>query len=47
MKEYYETLKAWGYDGWCSCEMCSRDYFVDPDAATDAYIDFIRNVLNA
>lgn len=47
MKEYYDTLVAWGYDGWCSCEMCSRDYFVDPDQATDAYIDFIRNVLKA
>lgn len=47
MKDYYDTLVKRGYDGWISCEMCSRDYFVDPDLATDAYLDFIRNVRNA
>lgn len=45
MKEYYDTLVKRGYDGWCSCEMCSREYYIDPDAATDRYIDFIKNVL--
>lgn len=47
MKEYYDTLVRRGYQGWCSCEMCSRDYYLDPDKATDAYIDYIRNVLKA
>lgn len=47
MKAYYDTLVAHGYDGWCSCEMCSREYYLDPNKATDAYIDFIQNVLHA
>ena len=47
MKEYYDTLVRRGYQGWCSCEMCSRDYYLDPDKATVAYIDYIRNVLKA
>lgn len=47
MKEYYDTLVRRGYDGWCSCELCARDYYIDPDKATDAYIDYLRNVLEA
>lgn len=47
MKEYYDTLVRRGYDGWCSCELCDRTYFTDPDKATDAYIDYIKNVLEA
>jgi protein FrlC len=47
MKQYYETLKARGYEGWCSCELCSREYYIDPDKATDAYLDYLTNVLEA
>ena len=47
MKQYFETLKARGYEGWCSCELCSREYYIDPDKATDAYLDYLTNVLEA
>lgn len=47
MEEYYGTLVRRGYQGWMSCELCSRDYYRDPDAATDAYVDYIRHVLEA
>ena len=47
MEDYYNTLVRRGYDGWCSCEMCNRSYFLDPDKATDAYIEFIRKLRQA
>lgn len=47
MKEYYDTLVSRGYDGWLSCELCNRSYYVEPDKATDAYIDYINDVLEA
>lgn len=45
MKSYYDTLVRRGYNGWCSCELCSRGYYLDPDQATDAYIGFLKNEL--
>lgn len=47
MKEYYDTLVARGYDGWCSAEFCSRYYFEDPDTVTDQYVKYITEVLGA
>lgn len=45
MKEYYDTLIKRGYEGWASCELCSRFYYEDPDKTTDEYVRFLREEL--
>mgnify|MGYP000922686869 CR=1 FL=1 len=47
MKKYYEALIRRDYHGWISSELCSRDYYRNPDMATDLYINYLRSTLGA
>ena len=42
MKDYYEQIKAQGYDGCCSFEICDRRYYIDPDKAIDDTVAWMR-----
>ena len=42
MKEYYDQIKAHGYEGTCSFEICDRRYFCDPDKAIDDIEEWFR-----
>ena len=38
----YEQIKAQGYDGCCSFEICDRRYYIDPDKAIDDTVAWMR-----
>ena len=42
MKEYYDQIKAHGYEGTCSFEICDRRYYIDPDKAIDDTVAWMR-----
>ncbi len=42
MKQYYEDLKAHGYEGSCSFEICDRRYYIDPDKAIDDIVAWLK-----
>lgn len=42
MKQYYDRLKAHGYDGTCSFEICDRRYYCDPDKAIDDIVAWLK-----
>ena len=42
MKDYYEQIKAQGYDSCCSFEICDRRYYIDPDKAIDDTVAWMR-----
>lgn len=46
MKEYYKQIKANGYDGCMSFEICDRRYYCQPNEAQDAIEKWIQSVTN-
>ncbi|SHO43822.1 sugar phosphate isomerase/epimerase family protein [Anaerocolumna xylanovorans] len=43
MKDYFDAMKAHGYDGICSFEICDRRYYCDPDKAIDDTVAWLHN----
>lgn len=46
MKEYYDQIKAHGYEGTCSFEICDRRYYCAPDKAIDDIVAWLRENTN-
>lgn len=42
MKQYYDQIKAKGYNGTVSFEICDRRYYCDPDKAIDDTIAWLK-----
>ncbi|WP_242954373.1 sugar phosphate isomerase/epimerase family protein [Clostridium oryzae] len=42
MKDYFDAIKAHGYDGTCSFEICDRRYYCNPDKAIDDIVAWLQ-----
>ena len=42
MKQYYDQIRAHGYEGTCSFEICDRRYYCDPDKAIDGIVAWMK-----